>query len=471
MESRVEKVNKDFQDRTDVERGLQQVAGGAPHEAQLMEEYGREQAEYLRASRKRETTEDYEPLKILGQGAFGVVRLVRRRADGAVLALKQMPKKLMQNKNQRNRVLAERSALSSLDNAPGVVSLYSTFQDGDNLYLAMEYLPGGDFMSHLIRLDILTEDVTRFYIAELVQAVDEVHKRGYVHRDIKPDNIVLDRYGHLKLLDFGLCTVDPLAGATDSQKEKHNEKLQRGELQTPRHAKPGAPPVTPGRDGAADGPAKPQHPGRALLKSSVGTPQYMAPEVFRRSGYTASADLWSVGIILFECLYGGVPFSDPSNNPYTVGHKVVNWHKFLRLPHPSRPQVSGEAVSLMKGLLCEPEKRLSADAIRGHPFFKGLRWEKLKDMRPPIAPKLDAPGESGSASARKKGADLNLPQAGGSSNLRKDLDFVGYTYQREAEQKKPTVEKVVGSSGSTGAPPVTPKGSAAPPQQQQRGRH
>eukprot|EP01067_Filipodium_phascolosomae_P004374 Filipodium_phascolosomae@DN2754_c0_g2_i2.p1 len=158
--------------------------------------------EYLRATRRKCTLEDFETVKVVGVGAFGAVRLVKRKVDDRIFALKQMPKTMMKNKNQRERVIAERSVLAS-NLSRWIVGLEQTWQDDKCLYMLMEFLPGGDFMSHLIRLDIMTELQTQFYIAELVLAVDTVHELGYVHRDIKPDNMVLNADGHLKLLDFG----------------------------------------------------------------------------------------------------------------------------------------------------------------------------------------------------------------------------------------------------------------------------
>ena len=178
-----------------------------------------------RQARKRITIADFELLKIIGKGAFGQVRLVKRKDTGEVLAMKTMIKTGMVLKNQVTHVRAERNILalhsekyqqsneqSSVISKNGddplgrwIVQLNTSFQDKHNLYLVMEYLPGGDLMGMLIEKDTFSEEATRFYAAEAILAIEAVHALGYIHRDIKPDNFLLDGRGHLKLTDLGLC--------------------------------------------------------------------------------------------------------------------------------------------------------------------------------------------------------------------------------------------------------------------------
>jgi serine/threonine kinase 38 len=153
---------------------------------------------------KKMSVLDFETLTIIGRGAFGEVRVCRKKDDKQVFAMKIMKKTEMLKKNQVQHIRAERDVLALADN-PWVVKLQYSFQDDKNLYLVMEYLPGGDLMTILMKYDILTEEQTRFYIAETANAINSVHALNYVHRDLKPDNILLDRQGHVKLSDFGLC--------------------------------------------------------------------------------------------------------------------------------------------------------------------------------------------------------------------------------------------------------------------------
>lgn len=156
---------------------------------------------------KRLTIDDFESLAIIGRGAFGEVRLVRRKDNirkREVYALKSMLKDNMISKNQVHHIRAERDILTESEN-PWIVTLYYSFQDASHLYMVMEYLPGGDLMGLLMKKDTFTETETIFYVAEISKAIASVHALGYIHRDLKPDNILLDFNGHIKLIDLGLC--------------------------------------------------------------------------------------------------------------------------------------------------------------------------------------------------------------------------------------------------------------------------
>ncbi|KAF4663098.1 hypothetical protein FOL47_005897 [Perkinsus chesapeaki] len=384
----------------------------------IEEAFVKEQNRCLRLQRKRCTTDDFEVIRTIGQGAFGVVRVVRHKEDKEIYALKQMPKKSMKKKNQRDRVVAEKCLLSRMEDT-WVGTLYQTFQDEDNLYMVMEFLPGGDMMSHLIRLDIFSEYQTKFYIAELVEALHSVHKLGYIHRDIKPDNIAFTSKGHLKLLDFGLCKFDECI----KKAERDPVDLGLGDI------------FTAGKDGEGeDSPTKHRphsgeirHLDRARLKSSVGTPQYMAPEVFMRN-YDQAADFWSVGVIMYECLMGGVPFADSRNSPDRIMQKVMNYRRYLHIPYPGK-KMSPEAEDFLKKILCDKEQRLTYKQIRNHPYFKGLDWDRLHDMEPPIKPQVFSIADRGGNF--DKFSEVPLPSYKPSGQRKdKNLDYVGYTYKK-----------------------------------------
>ena len=167
------------------------------------------ETQYIRARRVRLTGNTFESICVIGRGAFGEVRLVRMRGTNYLYAMKRLEKTKVVELKQVAHVRAERDALADNNyfytKNPWVVSLYYSFQDARYLYLIMEYVPGGDLMNRLIKLGTFSEDMTRFYVAEIILALDSIHRLNYLHRDIKPDNILLDRHGHVKLSDFGLC--------------------------------------------------------------------------------------------------------------------------------------------------------------------------------------------------------------------------------------------------------------------------
>ncbi|CAK93485.1 unnamed protein product (macronuclear) [Paramecium tetraurelia] len=158
----------------------------------------------LRKKRQKITVMDFEPIAIIGRGAFGEVRVCRDKETKEIVAIKKMKKSEMIFKNQLGHIRAERDILVQA-NCPWVVQLKYSFQDEKYLYLVMEFLSGGDFMTLLIKKDIIPEKEAKFYTAEIVLAIEAVHKLNYIHRDLKPDNILIDESGHLKLSDFGLC--------------------------------------------------------------------------------------------------------------------------------------------------------------------------------------------------------------------------------------------------------------------------
>ena len=340
---------------------------------------------------------------------------MRCKQTGKDFALKSIRKDRMLKKNHRERLLAEKSLLSVAGNSEWVVELRRTFQDQHNLFMVMEYLPGGNLMSHLIKHGRFTETATRFYIAQLVEAVHSIHRMGFIHRDIKPDNIVLSADGHIKLIDFGLCKFDPSIQQAAIAADSRTTNVPSG---TPTSAR------------ILQNTARTE-----FLKSFVGTPQYMAPEVLSRS-YDHTSDFWSVGMIAYECLMGGTPFYDEIAEEAPAGevnpsmkrilHKVSNYEIYLPIPFPGIP-VSDCAVSLLRGLLCPAQRRMRYDQIRSHPFFRGIDWTKLKLMRAPIVPN-DSPSRSAKDTLKQS---VHLPKYEPVGILKdRNLDFVGYTYNK-----------------------------------------
>ena len=269
------------------------------------------------------TFNDFEPLKLLGRGSFGEVLLVRLKANQKVYAMKILSKNLLKIKRQQIHTKTERDLMVKI-NCPFIVNIKSAFQDIAKLYIVSEFMQGGDMFYHMHdgKIIIFNNDKTRFYIMELVLALEFLHKNNMVYRDLKPENILLDAKGHIKLTDFGLSKI------LETESDK--------------------------------------------AFTICGTPQYLAPEILQKKGYNKAVDWWSLGCVMYEMLTGKIPFAIKRG----VKLNMKIYEQGVKYPD----HLYKNAKDLIKKLLViDPNERLGSgpdgsENIKKHPFFKGINW-------------------------------------------------------------------------------------------------
>jgi len=392
MEQHVENVIKNSEDRRkrrmQLEKEMLRIGLDAEAQEQMRKMLCQKESNHLRAKRSKMDKTMFKKLKTIGIGAFGEVALVRKVDSRQLCAMKTLRKLEVLKRNQVAHVKAERDILAEAE-CEWVVKLYYSFQDRDNLYFVMEYIPGGDLMSLLIKFGIFNEPLARFYISELVMAIESVHKMGFIHRDIKPDNILIDRHGHIKLTDFGLCTGFRW---THNSKYYQNNDLMGGHGRQD-SMDPGNLDLDSGRCScpSSNNSLKPlerrrkREHARCQAHSLVGTPNYIAPEVLLRQGYTQLCDWWSLGVIMYEMLVGQPPFL--AGTPAETQYKVIHWEQNMVVPRSA--DVSAEATDLILSLCTSPDRRSRADQIKKHSFFKSVDFStNLRSREAPYKPQI-----------------------------------------------------------------------------------
>ncbi|KAK2648785.1 hypothetical protein Ddye_016274 [Dipteronia dyeriana] len=426
IENHYKEQMKNLQERRErrhiLEKKLADADVSEEDQNNLLKFLEKKETEYMRLQRHKMGADDFELLTMIGKGAFGEVRVCREKTTGHVYAMKKLKKSEMLRRGQVEHVKAERNLLAEVD-SNCIVKLYCSFQDDDFLYLIMEYLPGGDMMTLLMRKDTLTEDEARFYVAETVLAIESIHKHNYIHRDIKPDNLLLDRYGHLRLSDFGLCK--PLDCSTlqeqdfsvvnnpndASQNDENSAAPKRTQLEQLQHW---------------------QKNRRMLAYSTVGTPDYIAPEVLLKKGYAMECDWWSLGAIMYEMLVGYPPFY--SDDPMSTCRKIVNWRTHLKFPEEAK--ITPEAKDLISKLLCNVTQRLGsngANEIKEHPWFQGVDWDRIYQMEAAFIPTVNDDLDTQNFEKFEEAEHQTKTSSKGGPWRKmlssKDINFVGYTYK------------------------------------------
>lgn len=357
-----------------LKKALQSECRNKFQQESLVREHLKHETAILRSRRLCGRLHDFTLIKKIGKGAYGEVFLVQKKNTKEYLALKKLSKANLHIKNQVAHVTTEKDVLKDADSS-WLVHLIYTFQDSEYIYFAMDYIPGGDLRAYIENMGELPEDQARLYMAEMLLAVDALHQLGYIHRDLKPDNFLIDKDGHLKLADFGLSKK----GVLESYKEPFKGQLPNVKLFAP---------STLARKEAWK--TRRSSVYRAKAYSLVGSPDYMAVEILRGAGYEWEADWWSLGCILFELLTSFPPFT--GDTPHEVFSNVMNYNMVLENPEDDgKLLISERAWDLITKLICEPSVRLgkvSIIEIKAHQFFNELDWNHIRDIKPAFVPQL-----------------------------------------------------------------------------------
>lgn len=284
--------------------------------------------------------DQFEQSVTLGTGTFGRVYLVRHKPTGVFYAMKTLKKTEVVRLKQVEHINSEKQILSSIRH-PFIVNLYRSFSDEKYLFMLLEFVIGGEMFSHLRRAGRFSNEVTRFYAAEIVLALEYLHSLNVVYRDLKPENLLIDNEGHIKITDFGFA--------------------KRVEDRT---------------------------------WTLCGTPEYLAPEIIQSKGHGKAVDWWALGILIFEMLAGYPPFFD--DNPFGIYEKILGG----RIQFPSHFDQNAKDL-IRKLLAADRTRRLGnlkggASDIKNHKWFKGVDWDQLYQKRiiAPIIPSVKHPGDS-----------------------------------------------------------------------------
>ncbi|KAF7302899.1 hypothetical protein MKEN_01252200 [Mycena kentingensis (nom. inval.)] len=341
-----------------------------------------------RKSTRKVVIDDFDMMRVLGKGCAGKVLLVRHKATTDLYALKAITKRHVLAHQELQHTLTEQAVLKRMaaDNKdPFVVKLWWSFHDKENLFLVMDFHPGGDLATQLARWGRLGRDRARFYAAEIVEGVEGLHAAGVIYRDLKPENILIGGDGHIVLTDFGLSKEFPRRTTAATAPPTPSGGREFGST--------GALPTTPpwmrpekGGELAVGWPGMPTGQAADTTTTFCGTAEYLAPEVIQGLAYSYEVDWWSFGTMLYEMLTGITPFW--ANNHSDMYVRVLQ----DELQFPDDRAMDQDTKSLIRGLLQRnPALRMCEPRIKRHPYFSMIDWSHVYYKRyiPPYIPPID----------------------------------------------------------------------------------
>ncbi|KAG6884685.1 hypothetical protein C0993_008936 [Termitomyces sp. T159_Od127] len=342
-----------------------------------------------RKSQRKVVIDDFEMLRVLGKGCAGKVLLVRHKTTSDLYALKAITKRHVLAHQELQHTLTEQAVLkrmSAESKDPFVVKLWWSFHDKENLFLVMDFHPGGDLATQLARWGRLGRDRARFYAAEIVEGCEGLHAAGVIYRDLKPENILIGSDGHIVLTDFGLSKEFPRKANQTANSTPYGSREFYSSV--PGSPQPATPPwmrIDAAGDLAIGWPG--QAAGHADQTTTFcGTAEYLAPEVIQGLPYSFEVDWWSFGTMLYEMLTGITPFW--ANNHSDMYVRVLQ----DELQFPEDRALDQDTKSLIRGLLQRnPALRICEPRIKKHPYFSMIDWSHVYYKRyiPPYIPPID----------------------------------------------------------------------------------
>lgn len=345
----------------------------------------------------------FSTISVIGKGSYAKVFLVRNLEDNNLYAMKVLNKERVELKKQETHVKTERDILVEMNRSPFLVNFYGSFQTPTKLYFILEYCAGGELFNFLQKCKHFDEPTAKFYAAQILLAIEFLHKKDIVYRDLKPENVLIDSDGYIKISDFGLSRLNI----------KGNE-----------------------------------------AKSICGTPEYLAPEIIMKIGYGKPVDWWTFGSIVFEMLTGFPPFYTKNRN------ELFEKIKFAPPKYPS--YLSPSAKNFLEGLLKkDPSKRLGsvggADEVKAHPWFNDINFDEVlkKKLKPVFIPKVES--NFGLSNFDKEFTDISLISPEVSGKKFKNVD--GFTWE-DKPQPHPGENEQAGSMEAVATRSASASGNA-----------